>query len=78
MIEFIWPAMFLLLPLPLLVWRWYPAVPTEQAALRAPFFSEWQALQQESHGRRVATRWLGVLLLGITWLALVTASARPT
>lgn len=78
MLEFLWPAMFGLLPLPLLIWRWYPPVPTEQAALRAPFFGDWQELQEESQGRRGSSRALLALLLLLTWFCLVTAAARPS
>jgi Ca-activated chloride channel family protein len=70
--------MFLLLPLPLLVWRLYPAVPTEQAALRAPFFGDWQELQDESQGNRGRARMAHALLLILTWICLLTAAARPS
>ena len=36
MIEFLWPWIFVLLPLPYLLQRWLPAAENNQAALRVP------------------------------------------
>jgi len=76
MIEFEWPWLLLLLPLPLLVRRLSKPVSVNQAALNVPFiddFAEPQAaqslVQQPSRSR---------LLLGIlAWLCLLIAAARP-
>jgi Ca-activated chloride channel family protein len=78
MIELIWPAVLLALPLPWLVWRLLPPAQAEQSALRVPFFSSWQELQggqQTSAGR---ARLLSLLLLALIWLSLLLAAARPT
>ena len=42
MIEWIWPWMLLLAPLPWLVRRFTPASQGQEPALRAPFFEQWQ------------------------------------
>ena len=78
MLELQWPWALALLPLPLLVWRFWPAAATEEAALRAPFFDTWRELAQEGIGQRGTAGWLTVLLLCAVWLALLLSLARPT
>ncbi|MBT8148397.1 MAG: VWA domain-containing protein [Pseudomonadales bacterium] len=73
-IELYWPL--LLLPLPLLVYRYLPPVSKPQAALRVPFFRQLQALQSgTAHTRRQALRPL--LCLAVLWVGLVLACCRP-
>ena len=38
MLEFAWPWMFLLLPLPILAWWWLPPYRARQASVQVPFF----------------------------------------
>lgn len=76
MIEFEWPWMFLLLPLPLLA-RWLlPRVKEiQQAALRVPFLDDFSTQSAASH--RVAQQpWLFILAL-LVWLLLLFAASRP-
>ena len=77
MIEWIWPYVFTLAPLPLLV-RWLLSpVERQQAALTVPDVS---AFQLESHasgeglGKRVPWR-MG--LLWLLWVGLINAAGRP-
>ena len=77
MLELQWPMAFLLLPLPVLIWRFWPAAGSEDAALRAPFFDSWQALEG-GHATGSAGSWLTGLLLITIWLTLLLAVARPT
>ena len=74
MIHFIWPWLFLLLPLPALLQRWLPRVePPVSGAIRIPFCDALLALQGEGAllSRRVPKlNWL-------VWLLLVSAVARP-
>ncbi len=69
--EFAWPWVFVLLPLPWLIWRgWKPAMPGQ--ALRLPHVSlHWSAGDRVSAGS--AASWL----LAIGWLSLLVAAARP-
>jgi Ca-activated chloride channel homolog len=69
--EFAWPWVFVLLPLPWLVWRALkPAMPGQ--ALRLPHASlAWNV------GDRVSTRGASFWLLALGWVCLVTAAARP-
>ena len=76
MINFAWPWLFLLAPLPLLVhWLLPQSVSTQDAALRVPFYNDFTriptlAIKNRSTGWPL---WLGL----IAWLLLVTACARP-
>ena len=77
MITFLWPWVFCLLPLPILVWRFAP--PLEQGpggALKVPFFSMLRT-RNGLTGNGGRTSW-GRLLLSLTiWMLLVAAVARP-
>ena len=78
MIDWLWPWMLMLLPLPWVVRRLAPAAHSEQPALRAPFFEDWRQLGQSSRKRSeavVAT--LPLLALWLLWSLLVLAAARP-
>ncbi|MCR9104892.1 MAG: VWA domain-containing protein [Gammaproteobacteria bacterium] len=77
MIEWVWPWMFLLLPLPWLVYRFAPKARTQQPALRAPFFEQWQALDTARGSGTARSGALVRVLLFLLWLALLTATARP-
>jgi Ca-activated chloride channel homolog len=69
MIQFAWPWIFALLPLPLLAWRLLPPAPA--AAMRLPH----RIASTRGHARN-AGRWrLPIALLA--WLLAVTAAARP-
>ncbi len=72
-----WPAALLLIPLPWLIYRLIPAARSEQAALRAPFFDQWQALDRASTGAQSRRQWLSLLALSLIWAALLLAAARP-
>lgn len=77
MIEWLWPAIFFLAPLPLLVMRLVPAARTQQVALRAPFFYQWQQLGQSQTLRSRAGGLFSLIILWLIWLLLLTALARP-
>jgi Ca-activated chloride channel family protein len=77
MIEWLWPAVLLLAPLPWLVRRWLPPARSRQPALRAPFFSDWRELNEQQRARVQNGTWLGLAGLWLVWLLLLTALARP-
>ncbi|MEZ5572454.1 MAG: VWA domain-containing protein [Halioglobus sp.] len=77
MIEWIWPWMLLLAPLPWLVHRLLPAAQSQQAALRAPFFDEWQQISVTQKGRTRRSGVFSNLVLWMLWLLLLVAAARP-
>lgn len=75
-----WPEVFLLLPLPWLVWRFVPAQANREAAL---FFPALQVLQEAEQSVATSTlirttpqRWRWWCLWAI-WLMLLLAAARP-
>ena len=80
MLEFAYPLAFLLLPLPLLVWKFMPPHRDRVSALRVPFFDAIvRATGLEARAgavvmrRRVLQMVAGVLI----WAAIVTGIARP-
>ncbi len=76
MFEFAWPWMFLLLPLPLLVWYLIPPLAARHgSALRIPYLDDFSAVAADEIS--VSSSKLPLLLLLLGWLALVTATARP-
>ena len=77
MIEWLWPWLLALAPLPWLVRRFVPAASSAQPALRAPFFSEWKALGDAQGKRSVHGGLLPLLTLWLIWLLLLLAAARP-
>ncbi|MEH6586380.1 MAG: VWA domain-containing protein [Halioglobus sp.] len=77
MIEWIWPWMILLVPLPWLVRRFAPVAQGQEPALRAPFFQQWQQLSANQGRSSQATGRLPVLAMWALWLLLLVAAARP-
>lgn len=77
MVEFVWPWLFVTLPLPWLV-RWFlPAAATaEEAALRVPQLNMFTLPQQQTLRGVKGGRWL-LWLAALAWLLLVAAAARP-
>ncbi len=76
MIEIEWPWIFLLLPLPLLVYFFLPKATVQDSALRVPFFHDVLTLQGESVAKKSRSL-LSVLLLGLVWLLVLVASSQP-
>lgn len=77
MIEWQWPWLLLLLPLPWLLRRLLPATRSQQLALRAPFFDQWQQLSERSASTTASSGRLALIALSLLWICLLIASARP-
>jgi len=77
MIEWIWPWMMLLAPLPWLVRRLAPPATTQEPALRVPFFEEWQQLSETQAKASGATGTVPLVVAWLLWLLLLVAAARP-
>ena len=80
MLEFAQPYLLLLLPVPLLVWRFAPPYATPQEGLLAPFFGDLVKLtgQMPTKGATILQpNWLQRLLVPLCWLLVVTALAKP-
>lgn len=76
MLEFTWPWVFLLLPLPLLVRRLVARAPRQDAALYVPFFSALTRLQSD-HKALGGSRLLIMACCVLIWLLLTLAASRP-
>lgn len=75
MIEFAWPYLFLLLPLPWIVYKLVPAYKMpETAALRIPELADFTGFQSASAS---SIPLLKSSLLFLIWCALLTSAARP-
>lgn len=76
MIHFVWPWLWLILPLPWLIRRFFPAANSvEQAALKVPFLEDFSIAQsqQTTASNKPWALWLAIL----AWCLLVLASTRP-
>jgi Ca-activated chloride channel homolog len=80
MLEFEWPWMFAVLPLPLLVWWWLPPYRARLASVQVPFFERLAAATGQTPQRgavvlqRRAPQMIAAILI---WLLIVAALARP-
>lgn len=76
MLEFTWPWAFLLLPLPLLIYRLMSRAPRQDAALYVPFFRSLSRLQSDNENL-TSGRLLNLIFCIAIWLLLVLAASRP-
>jgi len=76
MIEFIWPWLILILPLPWLVHRYFKPLDTStEAALRVPFLEDFR--QDMGAGLVSRARYWPLWLAALAWVLLVLAGMRP-
>ncbi len=76
MLQFEWPWLLILLPLPLLVRQILPAVNQSQAALHVPFLDDFNQSDSPLSLRHTSNKfWL--LLAILAWIALIAAISRP-
>ena len=76
MIHFVWPWLWLVLPLPWFIWRFIPAANrAEQSALIVPFLDDFSVAQsqQVTQSNKPWALWLAIA----AWCLLVLASTRP-
>ena len=76
MLEFDWPWIFALLPLPWLIRRFTRPVNSAQAALQVPFIDDFIESDQMDADHAVSLR-TGLIIGTLIWLALLTAAASP-
>lgn len=76
MLQFDWPAVFWLLPLPLLVYWFFPRAKREEAALRVPFYQDLERLSGHAGGGGRRSKFL-LASLCLLWLAALSAAAGP-
>lgn len=78
MISFVWPWIFLLAPVPLLLWKHLFNANNTDGAIKIPPSAASALRRVAKHGKaRLHTRTLNMLLLAGAWLALLTAIAQP-
>ena len=77
MFEFVWPWVFVLLPLPVLLHLILPRAKKEDAALKVPFFEEIRAYQQQEKGVVLNRNIINLILLSLIWILFISACARP-
>lgn len=75
MLEFQWPWLLWLAPMPLLMW-FTPEKKREEAALRVPFFRQTNDLDSHHQGH-AGKQLFPYLLMWILWLSVVAAAANP-
>ncbi len=76
MMHFVWPLVIILLPLPWLIRRFFPAVQTaEQSALKVPFLEDFKVAETEfvMRAQKPWALWLAIAV----WCLLLFAAARP-
>ena len=77
-LEWQWPYVLALLPLPILVrWLMRPAPVRRDGALKVPFFADLKALPGGGGIGGGGARRLTLSVMALAWLALVLAAARP-
>ena len=77
MIEWLWPWVLLLAPLPWLVRRVAPPARSLEPALRAPFYDEWRQLSESQAGATHSRGTIPLITLWLLWVLLLIATARP-
>ena len=75
-LELIWPWMFIVLPLPLLIFWLSTAESMQTSAVRAPFVSRWRTLSNAKHQGSKSARWMW-WLFWLVWALLIAATTRP-
>jgi Ca-activated chloride channel family protein len=76
MLEFTWPYAFLLLPLPLIIYKVMSRAPRQDASLFVPFFEKLTRLQSDADNL-VSSRLLNLICCTLIWLLVVIAATRP-
>lgn len=77
MLTFLYPWLFLLLPLPWLIGHFLPLHSPQGPALRVPFFHRLRSAMAGGAVSGVIQPWKRLLLPSLIWLAILTALARP-
>lgn len=77
MINFVWPIILLIAPLPWIVNRWLAPVQREQAALLAPFYKTWIDSNQQNRNHILRSPLYTLITISLIWACTLLAAARP-
>ncbi len=77
MLSIEWPWIFVLLPLPWLVYRFVPIAKHEEAALLVPFYQRLDDTHTRHQSAPTSYR-VRLALLSLCWICLLASAARPT
>jgi Ca-activated chloride channel homolog len=80
MLEFAWPWLFVMLPLPIAVWWLLPPYRARQASVQVPFFGRLAAATGQTPQRGAVVlqrRAVQMVVASLIWMLLVAALARP-
>ncbi|MHA7840246.1 MAG: vWA domain-containing protein [Gammaproteobacteria bacterium] len=78
MLQWAAPSVFLLIPLPLLLYFIFPAGDfPHQQGITVPFYHRVEQLTHHNHRTIPSQQWLRLTLLILIWLSLITAAAGP-
>ncbi len=77
MIEWLWPWLLVIAPLPWLLRKLAPPASGREPAIRVPFFQQWSQLAAEQGGSGARGSRGALLALWAIWLLLLLAAARP-
>ena len=78
MLQFEWPWILLVLPLPLLIYRFAkPSTQQDAAALHIPFYRDLSSMVEQQSTQATAPSLKKLLLPGLIWLLLVLAASKP-
>lgn len=75
--QFAWPWVFLILPLPILVYFKLKPAKQEKAAVVVPFYQQLSTLHNEPQKLTLNNKTSTLLALSFIWLIFLTAAARP-
>ena len=76
MFELAWPWALILLPLPLIIWFWWPSAPIElPAALKVPFFTAMVGLVDSKKRPMILQKKMAPLF--VIWILLIVALSGP-
>jgi len=76
MIQFLYPWLLVLIPIPLIIWLIAKPKQPQLAAIRTPLFSNWNQLQQNSVSTDKSL-WFQKLISLLIWICVLVAAARP-
>ena len=76
MIQFLYPWLLVLIPIPLIIWLIAKPKQPQLAAIRTPLFSNWNQLQQNSVSTDKSL-WFQKLIGLLIWICVLVAAARP-